>query len=79
MGRLNMTNKIWWEILHFLLQNHKDAHLKPGVTAKAVKRFGGSVRVILQIWKRAMDLEREGKAMDVDWRRKGHSWRQTPN
>ncbi len=75
MERLNLTDETRREVLHFLLQHHKGGRLKPGATAKAMERFGGSIRAIRRIWKRAMDLQREGKPMDVTSRRKGHSER----
>ena len=73
MVKPNLTNETRNEILHFLLQNHKEGHLKPGATAEAMRRFGGCERTIRNIWKRAMDMQCEGKAINVDSRKKCRS------
>ena len=75
MFKPNLTNETQNEILHFLLQNHKNGRLKPGATAEAMRRFGGCERTIRSIWKRAMDIQREGMAINVDSRKKSSSGR----
>ena len=73
MSKPNLTNETRNEILHFLLQNHKDGRLKHGAIKEAMGRFGDCERTIRNIWKRAMDMQREGMTINVASQKKSSS------